>query len=179
MAFLKRWCFTFVDYWKMVGNDYMVVIADLLEDAKKRPVITAIKLLPLSGAFYAYRTNPSKGDMLNSLVEKRRQMVLVPNSIHSKKADDEIASRTLYIDQNRLKLINCIVFSILIKLPDNDNVCLYENRVPIVRRWWWQRYDDIIDIGAFNKWFRLGKSFENYDINESEFNNSLLSLHEC
>lgn len=60
--------------------------------------------------------------MLNSLVERRRQMVLVPNSIHSKKADDEIASRTLYIDQNRLKLINCILFSILIKLPDSDDV---------------------------------------------------------
>lgn len=60
--------------------------------------------------------------MLNSLVEKRRQMVLVPNSIHSKKVDGEIASRTLYVDQNRLKLINFIVFSILIKLPDSDDV---------------------------------------------------------
>lgn len=49
-------------------------------------------------------------------------MVLIPNSIHSKKADDEIALRTLYIDQNRLKLINCIMFSIVIKLPDSDDV---------------------------------------------------------
>ncbi|EJW70927.1 hypothetical protein WUBG_18165 [Wuchereria bancrofti] len=114
--------------------------------------------------------------MLNSLVEKRRQMVLVPNLIHSKTADDEIASRTLYVDQNRLKLINCILFSILIKLPENDDVCLYENRDSILRRWWWKRYDDIIDIGAFNKWFRLGKFFENYDINEDEFNNSISKL---
>ncbi|EJW75217.1 hypothetical protein WUBG_13875, partial [Wuchereria bancrofti] len=121
MAFLKRWCFTFIDYWKMVGNDYLVVIGDLLKDAKRRPVIMAMKLLPLGSAFYAYKTNPSERDMLNSLVEKRRQMVLVPNLIHSKTADDEIASRTLYVDQNRLKLINCILFSILIKLPENDD----------------------------------------------------------
>ncbi|CAG9536495.1 unnamed protein product [Cercopithifilaria johnstoni] len=176
MAFLKRWCFTFVDYWKMVGNDYMVVIGDLLQDTKNRPIIAVIKLLPLSGAFYAYKTNPTEGDMLNSLVEKRRQMVLVPNSIHSKKADDEIASRTLYINQNRLKLINCIVFSILIKPSDSDDVCLYENRVSILRRWWWKRYNDIIDIGAFNNWFKLGKSCENYDINDNEFNNSVGKL---
>uniref|UniRef100_A0A8R1TSQ4 Uncharacterized protein n=1 Tax=Onchocerca volvulus TaxID=6282 RepID=A0A8R1TSQ4_ONCVO len=173
MAFLKRWCFTFVDYWKMVGNDYLVVIGDLLKDAKTKPIITAIKLLPLGGAFYAYKTNPTERDMLNSLVERRRQMVLLPNSIHNEKADEEIASRTLYIDQNRLKLINCILFSILIKLPDSDDVCLYENRDSILRRWWWQRYDDIIDIGAFNKWLKLGKSFENYDINENEFSNPI------
>ncbi|EJD74587.1 hypothetical protein LOAG_18114 [Loa loa] len=176
MAFLKRWCFTFIDYWKMVGNDYLAVMEDLVKGAKKRPIITVIKLLPLSGAFYAYKTNPSEIDMLNSLVEKRWQMILVPNSIHSKKADDEIASRTLYIDQNRLKYINCIFFSILIKLPDSDDLCLYENRDSILRRWWWQRYDDIIDIGAFNKWFRLGKSFEDYDINENEFSNSVSKL---
>ncbi|VDP19852.1 unnamed protein product [Onchocerca flexuosa] len=122
MAFLKRWCFTFVDYWKMVGNDYLIVIGDLLKDAKTKPIITAIKLLPLGGAFYAYKTNPTERDMLDSLIERRRQMVLLPNSIHNKRADDEIASRTLYIDQNRLKLINCILFSILIKLPDSDDV---------------------------------------------------------
>ncbi|KAK6111734.1 hypothetical protein QQG55_44835 [Brugia pahangi] len=176
MAFLKRWCFTFINYWKMVGNDYLVVVEDLLKDAKRRPIITAMKLLPLGSVFYAYKTNPNERDMLNSLVEKRRQMVLVPNSIHSKTADDEIASRTLYVDQNRLKLIDCILFSILIKLPECDDVCLYENRNSILRRWWWKRYDDIIDIGAFNKWFRLGKFFENYDINEDEFNNSISKL---
>ncbi|VDK69764.1 unnamed protein product [Litomosoides sigmodontis] len=172
MAFLKQRCSTFVHYWKSVGSDYMVVIEDLLKDAKTRPIMTAIKLLPLSGVFYAYKTNPTERDMLNSLIEKRWQMVLIPNSIHSKKADDEIASRTLYVDQNRLRLINCIVFSILIKLPDSDDVCLYENRASILRRWWWQRCDDIIDVGAFNKWFRLRKSFENYDINENEFSST-------
>lgn len=44
----------------MVGNDYLVVIEDLLKDVKKRPIITTIKLLPLSGAFYAYKTNPTE-----------------------------------------------------------------------------------------------------------------------
>lgn len=38
----------------------MAVIEDLLKSAKKRPVTTAIKLLPLSGAFYAYKTNPTE-----------------------------------------------------------------------------------------------------------------------
>uniref|UniRef100_A0A915PS39 Uncharacterized protein n=1 Tax=Setaria digitata TaxID=48799 RepID=A0A915PS39_9BILA len=173
MAFVKRWCFTFVDYWKMVGNDYMIVIGDVLKDMRRRPIRTMIKVLPLGGAFYAYKTNPSERDMLNSLVERRQQMVLVPNSIHSKKADDEIASRTMYIDQNRLRLINCILFSILIKLPDGDDLCLYENQNSVLKRWWWQRYDDVIDIGAFDKWFMLGRSFENYDVNENEFNNSV------
>uniref|UniRef100_A0A0R3RPM4 Mitochondrial genome maintenance protein MGM101 n=1 Tax=Elaeophora elaphi TaxID=1147741 RepID=A0A0R3RPM4_9BILA len=173
MAFLKRWCFTFVDYWKTVGNDYMVVVGDLVKDAKRRPIVTAIKFLPLGGAFYAYKTNPTEGYVHLS---EMRQMVLVPNSIHNKKADDEIASRTLYIDQNRLKYINCILFSVLIKLPDSNDLCLYENRASILRRWWWQRYNDIIDIGAFNKWFRLGKSFENYDINESEFDSFVSKL---
>lgn len=52
-------------------------------------------------------------------------MVLVPNSIHNEKADEEISSRTVYLDQNRLKLINCILFSLLVKLPDADNVRLF------------------------------------------------------
>lgn len=60
MAFLKRWCFTFVDYWKMIGNDYMAVIGDFLEDVRKKPIITTFKLLSLSGAFYAYKTNPTE-----------------------------------------------------------------------------------------------------------------------
>lgn len=60
MAFVKRWSLMFTNYWKMVGNDYLVVFRDLLKDARKRPVITMIKLLPLSGVFYACKTNPTE-----------------------------------------------------------------------------------------------------------------------
>ncbi|VDN23894.1 unnamed protein product [Gongylonema pulchrum] len=190
MVFLRRWGSAFVDYWKMVGNDYVTVLKDLAFTAKKKPASAAIKLaalglemkkqsspswssviwltssLPLKNKFCT--ENGLSRDMLNGLVERRHQMVLVPNSIHSERADEAISSRTMYLDQNRLKLVNCILFSILVKLPDGDNVCLYENRDRNLKRWWWQRFDEVVDIVVFGRWILLRKSFENYDICTNE-----------
>ncbi|VDN01760.1 unnamed protein product [Thelazia callipaeda] len=167
MAFLKRLSSNFITYWKTVCSDYMAVIGDLAEDAKKRPILMALKILPLSVAFYAYKTNQTESDMLNFLIEKRHELILLPNSMHNKRADDELALRTLYINQGRLKLFNCIFFSVLIKYPDNYELCLYRNQSSILRRWWWQRYDDIVDICVFGNWLLFRNSFKNYDINEN------------
>lgn len=53
-------------------------------------------------------------------------------------------------------------------------ICLYECRDPILKKWWWKRYDDIVDIGAFGRWLLLERNFDDYDVNEEEFGKAIV-----
>lgn len=127
----------------------------------------------LAALTYAYKTNPTERDMLNALTERRQIMVLVPNSIHNPEADRALASRTLYLDQHRLEHIDCFFFSLALRRPYDTNVRIYHSQDANMKGTWWRELrEDVVDIGAFGRWYNLNRSFQNYDVNEDEFNNN-------
>ncbi|VDK49587.1 unnamed protein product [Anisakis simplex] len=160
-----------VDYWKNVANDYKTVLVDLFEEAKQKPLKSTVFGLAFGVFAYAYKTNPSERDMLNALTERRQQMILIPNSIHNRATDREIASRTLYLDQHRLEHIDCFFFSLAVRRPHDRFVQLYLNQdVNLQDSWWKELWKNTIDVGAFGRWYSLNRAFQNYDINDEEFN---------
>lgn len=47
---------------------------------------------------------------------------------------------------------------------------MYETQDPNLKDWSWKEiWANIIDIGAFNKFWNLENNFVNYDIHENEF----------
>uniref|UniRef100_A0A914RR86 Uncharacterized protein n=1 Tax=Parascaris equorum TaxID=6256 RepID=A0A914RR86_PAREQ len=57
--------------------------------------------------------------------------------------------------------------------PEADRIRIYHSQDANMKDAWWRDLrEDIVDIGAFGRWYNLSQSFQNYDVNEDEFNHN-------
>uniref|UniRef100_A0A0N5AL18 Mannose-P-dolichol utilization defect 1 protein homolog n=1 Tax=Syphacia muris TaxID=451379 RepID=A0A0N5AL18_9BILA len=157
------------EYLKSLASDYKTAVVDVVKDGRAKPVKAAMCSAVLVGLAYAYKTNPTERDVLNEFVKKRQLLVTLPNTIHKREADEALRLRTDFLNQNSLQYIDCFFFSLLLKLPYDKDVRIYESQDKNIRNWWFKEiYQNLIDVGAFGKWYRLRECFSNYDINNEE-----------
>ncbi|GMT31508.1 hypothetical protein PFISCL1PPCAC_22805, partial [Pristionchus fissidentatus] len=159
----------FVDFWKRLGNDYMVTFKGAVDTGKEKPykfVVAGVSTVTLA---VAYATCPDERSMLDELRERRQQMALIPASEHSRKTDAELSLRTLLLNQRRLEHYNMLFFSLLVRRQHDTDVRLYRSQDPNLNSWWiTDTLKNVMDIGAFGKWFHLERAFIDHDINEEE-----------
>uniref|UniRef100_A0A914BU94 Uncharacterized protein n=1 Tax=Acrobeloides nanus TaxID=290746 RepID=A0A914BU94_9BILA len=163
----------------MVGGDYKNAIKDAYTDSRARPIRASIIGAVLSGLGYAYYKNPTELEMYDMLAELRQQMVLVPNTIHNPRSDAEIANRTLLFNQRRMVYYDCFFFSLVCKKPFDTRIATYVSQNKNLKNWFWQEFwYNIIDVGAFGRFYNLEKSLIDYDIREEEFADAAKSSEE-
>ncbi|VDN60294.1 unnamed protein product [Dracunculus medinensis] len=158
------------EYGKTIANDYKTVFVDAFVEARRKPVKAMLISACLCGLGYAYKTNPSESDFLESFVERRVQLTLLPIAIHNRKTDEAMQRLTKYIQHNRLEYYNFIFFSIVLRREYGKQMGIYYSTDPNLKDWWWRRLPkNFVDFGAFGRWYNLEKYFVDYDINENEF----------
>ncbi|KJH46921.1 hypothetical protein DICVIV_07001 [Dictyocaulus viviparus] len=107
--------------------------------------------------------------MLDELCELRQVMTVLPLSIHNKESDAELAERSMLLCQDRLHYYNLWVFSLLVQSEYDHLVRIYESQDKNLKDWIWNEFfNNIYDVGFFGKWYRLGRKFKDYDINQDE-----------
>jgi hypothetical protein len=159
-----------IEYVKHVANDYKTVVIETFEDIPKHPIRSTIFVSTLGTIITAVYTNPTETQMWNRIAEWRIQMGLVPNSIHNTAADSALIERTELRNTNRYDYWNCLLFSIVTRRKYDRKVQVYAAQDPNLKDWPWNIFlKDVIDIGAFNRFWLLEKQFIDYDIRKEEF----------
>uniref|UniRef100_A0A915CS68 Uncharacterized protein n=1 Tax=Ditylenchus dipsaci TaxID=166011 RepID=A0A915CS68_9BILA len=167
---IQRAGFRVADYVKTIARDYNIVLKDFALESRRRPLKTIVMAGLLAGSFYALKTNPDERQLRAHLVDLRLQMALLPPSIHSTKADAELERMTNLLNKDRLDIYNCWLFSLVVQRPYDRKNKMYETHDPNLRKWpWTELYENLVDFGAFNRFWGLYRSFVDYDIREEEF----------
>uniref|UniRef100_A0A7E4VS32 Tim44 domain-containing protein n=1 Tax=Panagrellus redivivus TaxID=6233 RepID=A0A7E4VS32_PANRE len=162
-----------VEYVKNLINDYKTVAIESIEDAPKHPLRTVAFLGTVTGITTAVVMNPTERQMLDRLAEWRLQMGLVPNSIHSTLADKTLVERTDLLNSNRYDYFNCVLFSLVVRRRYDTKARLYASQDSNLKDWPWNEiFKNVIDIGAFGRFWMLEQKFVDYDIKVEEFNES-------
>ncbi|KAI6243839.1 hypothetical protein M3Y99_00048900 [Aphelenchoides fujianensis] len=173
--FFRRAGARIADYAKNVAADYADVGRGVLTDTKTRPFRSAVVFALLGGAGYAIATNPKELEFRDRLCALRQQMALVPKDIHSFDgragiADGKLAELTTLLNTERLDYYDCWFFSLLVKRDWDRHVNSPASQDSNLKEWPWQTLRrNIVDVGAFRRFFQLEKAFLNYDVREEEF----------
>ncbi|KAI1723680.1 translocase of the inner mitochondrial membrane 29 domain-containing protein [Ditylenchus destructor] len=167
------------NYIKTIATDYATVLKDICKDSRSRPLKAASYGGLLAGVIYSYKSNPDIRQLRSKVVDLRQDMTLLPAPIHNKKADAHLERLTSLLNNNRLDHYNCFLFSVLLQRPYDRKCNIYEAQDKTTRNWWWQEiWNNLVDIGAFNRFWYLEHTFKDYDVNEDEFQLNSVSSDE-
>uniref|UniRef100_A0A914XTR4 Ubiquinone biosynthesis protein n=1 Tax=Panagrolaimus superbus TaxID=310955 RepID=A0A914XTR4_9BILA len=159
-----------IEYTKHVANDYKTVVIETVQDIPKHPIRSTIFTSTLGAIIAAVCTNPTEFQMWNRIAEWRIEMGLVPNSIHNTAADSALIERTELKNTNRYDYWNCLLFSLVTRRTYDRKVQLFAAQDSNLKDWPWDRFlNNLVDIGAFNRFWLLEKQFVDYDIKKEEF----------
>ncbi|EGT38987.1 hypothetical protein CAEBREN_22781 [Caenorhabditis brenneri] len=170
-GFFQRTGISIKEYFQRMGRDYATVAKETAAGCKERPIKAAVVFSGLGFLTYAYRTNPTELEMLDYLCERRQQLVLVPTSEHNPTTTKELVSRDFFLSQNRLHHYNLWFFSLLVASDHNDKLRIYSSQDSNLKEWpWTELWNNIVDVGALGKWWKMDTAFVDYDINTDEIN---------
>ncbi|GMT05013.1 hypothetical protein PENTCL1PPCAC_27187 [Pristionchus entomophagus] len=168
-GFLRRQGTAFVEWWKTLGNDYVSTIKGAFEEGRSKPWKGVSAVVGSGVLTYAHFTCPDELSMWDDLRERRQLMATIPASEHSRKTDAEMSLRTALQNQRRLEHYNMLFFSFLVRREYDTDVRIYHTQDPNLNSWWiTSTLKNIMDVGAFGRWYHLERAFVNYDINEEE-----------
>lgn len=75
-------------------------------------------------------------------------------------------------NQNRYDYLNCLLFSLVVRRTYDRKAELYEAQDKNLQDWPWnQILKNVVDVGVFNRFWMLERSFVDYDIKKEEFVN--------
>lgn len=97
-SLLSRGWKKIADYAKQVSEDYSIVFTESIEDIPKHPIRSMAFISTVGAMIAAASTNPTERDMLDRIAERRLEMGLIPNSIHS-----SVAGMFFFVILTRLK----------------------------------------------------------------------------
>ncbi|CEF62673.1 Protein of unknown function DUF2366 family-containing protein [Strongyloides ratti] len=165
LPLMKRIVNKITEYGKQLKNDYKGSFEDAIADSKAKPH-KALTLLGVSSlATYAFVTNPSKVDFRNIMAEKRIKMASIPPSIHNPVTVNAINEREKLWIQNRLHFLDCILFTLVIRKDFDSTLRSAKSQDSNLKDWYWNEiFNNIIDVGAFKRFFYLEKAMENCDV---------------
>uniref|UniRef100_A0A0N5BSX6 Peroxisomal membrane protein n=1 Tax=Strongyloides papillosus TaxID=174720 RepID=A0A0N5BSX6_STREA len=167
LPLMKRIGKRVTEYLIQLKNDYKGSLEDAIADSKAKPH-KALALVSFSSfAVYAFVTNPSVRDFRNTMAQKRIKMAMIPPSIHNPVTVNAINEREQLWIQNRLRFIDCFLFTLVVRTTYDSTLRSSESQDSNLRDWYFNEiFKNIVDIGAFNRFFYLEKAMEDCDIND-------------
>ncbi|KAH7671624.1 Protein R04F11.5 [Aphelenchoides avenae] len=85
-------------------------------------------------------------------------------------SDNKLSGLTELINTGRLDYYDCWFFSLLVKRPYDRRVNIYASQDKNLKDWpWFTIGRNVVDVGAFGRFFAVEKAFVDFDILEEEF----------
>ncbi len=156
-----------------IFNDYKLVAVDAFQDAKKRPIRTAILTTVLGGITLCAKYNPSETVFRQQLIASANELQLLGDKIQNPFANDHVERLVELRNSGRLRCLSLFLFSIMWTDNFDPDVDIYEAHCSYVSVGWTELPRKVVDIGFWNRWWLLNKAMENYDINPKEWNEEL------
>ncbi|CAK5046528.1 unnamed protein product [Meloidogyne enterolobii] len=158
------------EYFTRLAYDYSGSVKDLALDVREKPFKSIASVSLIFGLIFAYHKNPGERELRNKLADLRQKMVLIPVTIHSRKADNCLEKYTKLLNEKRLDFVNFWFFALLVEMNYNPNCNSNEANDRITRQWpWIELWRNCFDFGICGRFWMLENSFNDCDICEEEF----------
>ncbi|KRY38829.1 Uncharacterized protein T01_11145 [Trichinella spiralis] len=149
-------------YLTTVLTDYKAVAKDVIVELEEKPW-----KFVLGGITYA--CNPTYQDFLSTVTQCRLQLLQLADLMRNERSQAHVDKLSILFNQQAIHAVNCIFFTVLLEKESLDGCDLYSVQNSLDKWTKWQ--DRIVDIGAFDRWFLLSKSMQNYDRREKSNKN--------
>ena len=165
MAFIRRSSSFVFNPFKRLAIDYRDVLIDTGKKSLQHPVKALFYTSNISLLIYAYRTMPSFGSYKEQLVDIRQQEILTSSLIRNRQVEIYVDTIEQLFASKQIHFVDCYLFSLIVyrrryEMTDHSSK-FYENLCSYLH---FKRYARIIDIGMFNRWYRLNQLVPQLDV---------------
>ena len=153
--------------------DYIDVSKDILMGFKKKPVRSTCWMASGGVILACYRRCPNLTSYRNEVIEYSNELGLCANAARNNESKLYIDRISTILSDGCIKFVNLGVCSLVIEQPRSLRCHNYHNTCKHLQPRIWTFYYRIVDIGVWNEWLLLNKKMVDFDINQSEFSNSM------
>ncbi|XP_004209441.2 mitochondrial import inner membrane translocase subunit Tim29 [Hydra vulgaris] len=153
-------------------HDYKQAFLDTYKYVRTKPIRASCYLTVLGFSFYAYKNNPNFQSYRDTLLEASNQHSCISDLIRNKKSNAEIKRLMKLYSEERLRIWNFGIFSLIMINPYSEVFDAFEKHCSTIENRWnrvdtWKKR--IVDIGFINRWILMEKIMLDFDINDDEF----------
>ncbi|OQV21705.1 putative Uncharacterized protein C19orf52 [Hypsibius exemplaris] len=148
-----------------VADDYKNVAKDALVDAKSRPWRSSVILAGATAAYFAWQNNPPERSFVDALLESNNDLIQVPATARNSVSECFLVSAHRFRSADRLKYVNIGLCSLMLHEDFNRSCDVYQAHCKYLLPSVFTFYDRLVDVGVFNRWIRLERAMENFDVN--------------
>lgn len=165
----ERFKGTFVEkltnYWKGLLTDYKDVAVGVVKEGINKPKKALFYGVTGYTIYICSQRNPSEEDFTRQFRLATNEMILVHPSMQNPKSDSYIRRIQGNINQNRLRFLSLGICTLMWEdLYDSDD-CTYPAICEYTKVSFWSIPERVIDVGFWNKFWRLEYELYNYDVN--------------
>lgn len=165
MAFIRRSSLFVFNTFKRLAIDYRDVMIDTGKKSLQHPVKALFYTSNISLLIYAYRSMPSFDSYKEHILDIRQQQILTSSLIRNRQIEIYADTIEQLLLSNQIHFVDCYLFSLIVyrqRYQMNDHSSkFYENLCSYLH---FKRYARIIDIGIFNRWYRLNQLVPQLDV---------------
>lgn len=156
-------------YWKALFRDYRDVTIDIFKFARDKPIRASAIGGVAASLVYCSKRNPDDTAFMNQLRLHNATLVLVSDECRSPVSSQYVTFLERCHNEGILRRLNIGVASVLWLDNFDRAVCLYKATCKHTKYDLLTWHDRVIDIGFLDKWWKLEKAMEDYDINDTSF----------
>lgn len=184
-SLVQRKLTEFKEYLKMVANDYKEVGVGILKSCKDTPVRASLYGITIGSFVGLYKTNPTFIDYTELRKQYTNELTLVGNA-YNRKTEFYLNSLDKLENANLLEIRSYVFFSLILQKNYGNRIKLYENQCEQLNNpskynifnlphRFFQFLSRVVDVGAANRFYFVTKYFEDYDIDDREWDTLKMS----
>lgn len=158
---MEKWA----NYWKQLYFDYKEVALDVGREAKQKPLKTTFYGLLSGSTYLCVKNNPDETSFISQLRLYNSEMILVHESCHKKESAQHLKFLQQCLNAGLIRRLSLGVISFIWIDNYDETLALYKATCPYLKPKYLQFHDRIIDIGFWNKWWKLDEVMKDYDVN--------------
>ena len=153
-------------------RDYKQALIDVYKYVSTKPIRATFQLSVLGFCVYASKKNPDFQSYRDALLEASNQHSCISDIIRNKKSNSEIKKLMKLYSEERLRIWNFGIFSLIVINPYSGVFDGFEKQCTTVEARWVDMENlkkRIADVGFMDRWFIMEKVMLDFDINDEEF----------
>ncbi|XP_078574984.1 mitochondrial import inner membrane translocase subunit Tim29-like [Branchiostoma floridae x Branchiostoma japonicum] len=154
---------------KTLLSDYGDVIVEAGKDMRKHPVRSSFLLAGITGAVYAYKTNPSYQSFQQALLHSSNDLLQLSNAIRNPTSDSHVQSLIGHMNDGTLRYTTLGVVSIVWTGDFHKDCNVYAAQCKYLKPQWLSFHERVADVGFCGRWLVLDQKMADFDVNSDEF----------
>lgn len=158
---IEKW----LNYWRQLAIDYKDVALDVGKEIRAKPLKAGIIGSLAASAYLAAKRNPDETSFIDQLRRYNSEMVLIHESCHNSNSSQHLKFIERCYNEGVVRRLSLGVVSFIWLDNYDKSLAIYKAMCPYLQPQYINFGDRIVDVGFWNKWWKLEKQMVDYDIN--------------